>query len=410
MDKSGRKKSSITKNSISSSGIVEVNASNANLSFKDKLGDAANDWIARNRSLSLRQTPIWAQSLTLLLICLGSISLVASIFFRIEEVVTTQGQLKSIGGTVDVKTPVGGKILTVHFKDGQVVKKGQLLLEFDTRQAMQDIKTYTSLLQRENSQLQVRKDSLESQKKSYLSRKAVLIQQLETKKVMLNEMKNLVDAGGYQKMKFLEKRDQAFGLENQINDVDQQITRLDLGFENSRLQSLKSIEQMKNSIARSELQLQYQNVVAPIDGIIFNPSVSADSVVGAGDSLLSLVSQSGLFAEVFIPNKDIGYIKNGQDTAVRVDAFPFARYGEIKGVVSQVSADALPPSPNREYYSFPVKIDLKRDYLGSNSNQIPLKPGMSISANLRLRDKPLISLVSDIFIEQADSVKSIRQQ
>ena len=43
--------------------------------------------------------------------------------------------------------------------------------------------------------------------------------------------------------------------------------------------------------------------------------------------------------------------------------------------------------------------------MGTIQNSIPLKPGMSISANLRLRDKPIISLVSDIFVEQLDSVK-----
>ena len=55
---------------------------------------------------------------------------------------------------------------------------------------------------------------------------------------------------------------------------------------------------------------------------------------------------------VFIPNKDIGYVKPGQETSVRVDAFPFARYGEIEGTVVQISADALPPSPTQSYYHF----------------------------------------------------------
>ena len=95
---------------------------------------------------------------------------------------------------------------------------------------------------------------------------------------------------------------------------------------------------------------------------------------------------------------------------MRVDAFPFSRYGEIKATVNQVSADALPPSQTKSYYNFPIKLKLSRDYLGNSVNPIPLKPGMSINANMRLRDKPVISLVSDIFVKQVDSVKSIRQQ
>ncbi|MCP9909687.1 biotin/lipoyl-binding protein [Cyanobium sp. BA20m-p-22] len=55
--------------------------------------------------------------------------------FKIDEVVTVQGQLQSIGGSVELKTPVGGKVAEVFFKDGQTVRKGQLLLiRFDTCQ------------------------------------------------------------------------------------------------------------------------------------------------------------------------------------------------------------------------------------------------------------------------------------
>lgn len=390
--------------------INDSEKNNTDESIKNKLGDAANNWIAKNRSLTLRQTPFWAQSITALLICLGSISLVGSIFFRIEEVISATGQLKSIGGTVDVKAPVGGRIAEVFFEDGQVVKKGQPLAKFDTRQALQDKKTYLNLITLEEKQLTARLTSLNSQQLSFERRKDVLMRQVSTKKNILKEYEKLVSIGGFQKVQYLQQQDQVFALESQINEVDEQINRLNIEIENARLQSLKSIDQMKNSLQRSLLLLQYQNIVSPIDGVVFNPSISVSGVVSAGETMLSVVSQNGLFAEVFIPNKDIGYIKPGQETAVRVDAFPFSRFGEIKGSVTQISADALPPSTTLNYYHFPVKINLSRSYLGSSSNQIPLKPGMSISANLRLRDKPVISLVSDVFVDQVDSVKSIRQQ
>ena len=128
-------------------------------SLKNQLGDAANQWLEKNRSLTLRQTPIWAQSITFLLILLGSVSVIASIFLRIDEVITAEGQLKSIGGTVDVKSPVGGSISQIHFKDG-AVEKGQLLATFDTRQAFEDKKTYTSLIQIEQDQLKTRLNSI----------------------------------------------------------------------------------------------------------------------------------------------------------------------------------------------------------------------------------------------------------
>ena len=122
-------------NTTKAVGSSDVDVSSQNINWKDKVGDASNRWMERNRSLVLRQTPVWAQSMGLMLVGLGGIALLGSIFFRIDEVVSVQGQLKSIGGTIEVETPAGGQVAEVLFADGDLVKKDQLLIRFDTRQA-----------------------------------------------------------------------------------------------------------------------------------------------------------------------------------------------------------------------------------------------------------------------------------
>ena len=125
---------------------------------------------------------------------------------------------------------------------------------------------------------------------------------------------------------------------------------------------------------------------------------------------MSVVPQNGLYAEVYISNQDIGYVKKGQSAKVRVDAFPFTRYGEINAKVSQISADALPPDSTFNSYRFPLKLKLDQSVLVSDGIKIPLKSGMSVTSNLKLRDKRVISLVSDLLVDQTDSIRSIRQQ
>ena len=145
-----------------STAVVDASAESVDLPLTQKAGDAANRWLARNRSLVLRQTPVWAQSLAALMIGLGGIAVVGGIFFRIDEVVTVQGQLKSIGGTIEVKTPAGGRIAEVLFQDGDDVVKGQKLLQFDTRQASSEKESLTrqiaqrKQLSRQNSQKSVK--------------------------------------------------------------------------------------------------------------------------------------------------------------------------------------------------------------------------------------------------------------
>ena len=65
---------------------------------------------------------------------------------------------------------------------------------------------------------------------------------------------------------------------------------------------------------------------------------------------------------------------------------------------------------SENFYRFPVKLKLEKSFLESKGVQIPLKPGMAITTNLKLRDKRVISLVNDLLVDQTDSVRSIRQQ
>ena len=139
--------------------VARTTATVEDRSLKQKAGDAANRWMARNRSLVLRQTPVWAQSLAAILIGLSTTAVLGGILFRIDEVVTVQGQLKSIGGTVEVKTPAGGRVAEVLFSDGEAVTKGQPLLRFDTRQATDEKQTLTRLISAEQDQLKTHLDT-----------------------------------------------------------------------------------------------------------------------------------------------------------------------------------------------------------------------------------------------------------
>lgn len=388
--------------------IIDVKSET--LTVKQKTGDVVNLWFEKNRSLVLRQTPVWAQTLVIIIVSLGTLTVVGGIFFRIDEVVTVNGQLKSVGGTIEVKTPAGGRISEVLFKDGEYVKKNQLLLRFDTREASRTRATLSRMIALEEQQLQNQLKTLRIQKDTVVGREVVMTNRINTKKIAVKEMENLVRVGGFQRLQFLERKDQLLELEVQLSELRQQRLSLELQASQVKLASDKSIDQMQRSLQSAELQLQYQTVKSPVSGIVFDPQASIEGVLSPGERILSVVPQAGLFAEVYVPNSDIGFIKLGQSSKVRVSAFPFTRYGELKGSVTQIGADALPPNANQSFYRYPVKLKLETSYLERKGIKIPLKSGMAIVSNLKLRDKPVISLVSDLLVDQTDSIKSIRQQ
>ena len=169
-------------------------------------------WFARNRSLVLRQTPVWAQSLTAIVVTLGLGTITAGILFRIDEVVTVTGQLESISGKVDVKTPAGGKVAAVLFEDGAVVNKGDLLVSFDTRQALSDKITYSKLIELEKSDLKDKLVILES-------RQQVLNKKVDTSEKIAEELGKLVAMGGFQKVQYLNQLDQLYELKTELSNI-----------------------------------------------------------------------------------------------------------------------------------------------------------------------------------------------
>ena len=126
--------------------------------------------------------------------------------------------------------------------------------------------------------------------------------------------------------------------------------------------------------------------------------------------MLKLIPNGELSGAVNIGNEDIGFIRVGQEVKVRINAFPYTEYGEIDGNVSHIGADALPPSKLIPTYHFPVDLKLNRSNLKTREGvDIPLQAGMTITTNLKLRERKLISLLSDIFSKRGESLQRLRQ-
>jgi HlyD family secretion protein len=363
---------------------------------KKQLAQKTDKWMSRNRSLVLRQTPIWAQSLAAIVICLGGIGLAGGFLFRVDEIISVTGQLESTEGDTEVKTPVGGKISKVFVQNGQEVKKGQPLMEFDTRTAKAEILNYKNLIELE-------KNSLDNKLEIISKQQEVLSRKFKTNEAILSGLEELVKAGGIGRNEYLIKLDGLYELESQSTNIGLERRRL-------TMEANKAISNYKSELKKAELQVQYQIVNSPANGIIFDMKITENGVINAGKKLLTIIPQNGLKAKVNIGNSEIGSIEKGQKARIRVDAYPFTKYGEIMGVISEVGADALPPDEKINNYRYPVEISLEKDTLDGVNKTVRLKNGMAISANIKLRDKRLIALISDLLVEEGESVKKIRQQ
>jgi HlyD family secretion protein len=194
-----------------------------------------------------------------------------------------------------------------------------------------------------------------------------------------------------------------------ISTNNKQIAEIDSQINKTILDNEKQIADTENRINQARLTLKYQELRAPIDGIVFDLKAKGRGyVANQTDPILKIVPNNSLLAEVYITNKDIGFVKEGMPVDVRVDSFPFSEFGDIKGKLINVGSDALPPDQIHNYYRFPARVEIDRQTIDVKGKEVPLQSGMSVSANIITRKRSVLSIFTDLFSRKVDSLKNVR--
>jgi HlyD family secretion protein len=191
-----------------------------------------------------------------------------------------------------------------------------------------------------------------------------------------------------------------------IADIDSQLTQSVL---NVIVENEKQVAEIDSRIAQIRQRLRYQEVRATVAGTVFDLQAFNGFVANPSELLLSIVPEDNLVAEVFVTNKDIGFVQDNMRADIRIDSFPFSEFGDIKGAVMSVSSDALPPDEIYQYFRFPVTVHLDQQVLSVEDRDIPLKSGMAVSVNIKIREnRKVISLFIELFTDKIESLKQVR--
>ena len=189
----------------------------------------------------------------------------------------------------------------------------------------------------------------------------------------------------------------------------QKIAEIDSQLSKALLENQKKISEYKSQMTQTKQVLKYSAVKAPVSGKVFNLKPTAPGyVANTSESILTIVPDSALVAKVMITNRDIGFVRPGMSVDVRIDSFPFSEFGDVKGEIVAIGSDALPPTELQPFYTFPAVIKLARQSLNVNGKAIHLQSGMSLNANIRVRERTVMSIFTDMFTNTSESLKFIR--
>jgi membrane fusion protein len=132
---------------------------------------------------------------------------------------------------------------------------------------------------------------------------------------------------------------------------------------------------------------------APVAGRVTALTARPGQPAAPGTQLMAIVPEGArLTAQLAVPSSAIGFIKPGQEVRVALDAFPYERFGTVKGRVATVPSSAVNAAgPNGTTIAvYPVTVTLTQPSITAFGRQEPLVPGMSLTARIITEKQSLL--------------------
>lgn len=147
---------------------------------------------------------------------------------------------------------------------------------------------------------------------------------------------------------------------------------------------------LEQELLKNKERNQLEIIRAPVDGTIQQLAThTLGAVLQPAQQLMAVVPNNNVqLAEIKILNKDIGFIHEGLRAEVKIDAFPYTRYGTIEGEVISISRDST--LDEKLGLVFLGQIGLNQKELSVDGKSIELTPGLSIVAEIKTDKRRII--------------------
>ena len=147
---------------------------------------------------------------------------------------------------------------------------------------------------------------------------------------------------------------------------------------------------LEQELIKNQERNQLEIIRAPVDGTVQQIAIyTLGAVLQPAQQLMVIVPNNHVqLAEVKILNKDIGFIQEGLKADVKIDAFPYTRYGTIEGELLSISRDSTQDENLGLVYL--AQIGLSNKQLLVEGEHIELTPGLSIVAEIKTDKRRLI--------------------
>lgn len=373
-------------------------------------------------------------------LCLVLIFLLSALNIQYTRYSDNVGVLEPSDGVVKIYTPQIGLMRQALVTEGQFVKKGQVLFTFGAENSGAGGENVAQALDRNlANQIVELRNELEVTTKLNLARLAsvknnvaALVKEREILDAETHIRLNLVQSAQQTAARYdqllssgfapdslaRQKKDELLGQQGNLqtlrklianNDAEQ--ARLMLELTNTPLQANLAEVQIRKSIEKAEAELRSQkyrgewSIVAPCDGVISSIAMTKNQTAYSGLLLATILpSDSSLYAQLYAPSRSLGFIKVGQKVVMKLDAFPYQKFGVLQGTVAAIADSPSAPSElfsgNRLQASnltgealYIIRVIPEQSFMNAYGNQHKLRAGMQFSARIELDSRTIFEWV-----------------
>lgn len=346
------------------------------------------------------------------------------------------GQLVPSAGLLNLSAANAGMITHVWIHDGQAVHQGDPLIEISSEQdsaalgdthalvsqqldaqrarLQADLQTQQQLSIQQNSALHDKAALLRAQLDQINGQLAIQKKEADSAEQLLERIRPLSANGYVSALQIQQQQTAAFeaqtqykallrqqlDTQQQLDATQQQLTQLPLDAATKRNDTERQLAEIGQSMAQNEMQ---RAVVlrAPRDGTVSAVLLKEGQMVTAGQATLSLLpTGSVLQAQLLVPSRAIGFIEPGSRVVLRYQAFPYQKFGQQYGRVSDVSRSALTPSEVQTLVGqqsqeplYRVQVTLDSQRVMAYGKPEAVKPGMAVDADILMEKRSLLEWV-----------------
>ena len=366
-------------------------------------------------------------TLVLSLALLGS-AVLWSYLSRVDVVVKAPGLIRPLHATDSgreglgghrVTSSVGGRVTEITIREGDTVKRGDLLLRLDTEsldnqiagvseQIMlgeQALAQLMSLRDRLPKLLEATKDNVEA-KLRQAEAETARARDIRAVEMRLAELEKQHAVGHEKRLREYVEQGAAGHLEFDLavkerEEAEITLVRAQLPSATGRVEVLRTdlrrieeqhardseelqiriaakrgkVSSARASLANLELRREQATIRDHIDGVITTCVLAVGDLVQPGQSVANIAQDAGLRMDVFVLSKDVGRFRVGMPARVKLDAFDYRKYGTLDGRVEFISPDSR-MLPNG-VLGYTVRVSLDRQDLLQEAGPTRLRIGMT---------------------------------